>query len=1099
MRLDANELWLSPTDLGTHLECHHATALALAAARGTGPRPMPAGEYAELLFRKGREHEREHLDALRQDGRQVEEVDVDGAGFTAAATLTDRAMRAGADVIYQGAFSADGWRGQADFLERIPQATGLGGWGYEAVDTKLSRREALPHHVLQLAVYSQAIARAQGSDPESMHLELGSKRRHSIRYAEVAAYVRRAQRALRHAVEAGPATEPYPCPHCGVCGFRRQCGDRWTAEDHLSRVAGIRGTHVAALREGGVATLAALGALPADRRVTGIRPETLDGLRNQARLQVRSRDTGALEWEPRATETGRGLERLPAPSEGDVFLDLEGDPFWEPERELTFLFGIVARDGGVRRYQAFWGHDPAEEREALAALIDTLTARLAADPAMHVYHYSPAEPSALPRMAALHGVREDEVDDLLRGEVFVDLYTVVRQGFVVGDASYGLKTTEQLAGFTRSAALGSGADAVLAYERWRQGGDPAELDAIAAYNEEDCRATLALRDWLVERRPAGMAWWTPPEVTPPKAEASARLAARRELRAELVEGQEPGSPRWLAGELLEYHRREARPEWWRWFQHLAMDAEALIDDGEAIGGLEVTGTPPEQVKKSLLYELRFPAQEHKLGPGRPAHDAATGKGLSVTALDTAAGVITLSRGEARAHEPLPRALIPGRPIPTTAQEDALERLAESLRDRTDRYPALEGILDRARPRIRGVPDGAPLQTRELDDQLRLARGVDRSHLVVQGPPGTGKTWLGGRMVADLVARGYRVGLMAFSHKAINNLIGQVLAAADEDGTALRIARKCSKDTHHSRYAGDDRVDNLDDNAACHAGGHQVVAGTSWLFARKEWDVTLDYLVVDEAGQLSLADALAGGTAARNLVLLGDPLQLPQVSQADHPPGTSASVLEHLLDGHTTVPDDRGIFLTVTRRLHPAVCGFISGEIYEGRLVPHPDCSRRTTGAGVGIRYLEVVHSGRSSRSPEEAEVVAAEVERLRGLGTGPGEIMVVAPYNAQVRELQGVLPEEVRVGTVDIFQGQEAPVVLFSMATSSGEDLPRDVSFLFSRNRLNVAVSRAQCLAYLVCSPALLESRARDVEEMRLISTLCALVEEAERQTWAAA
>ena len=432
MRFDAGELWLSPTDLGVHLECPHATALAAAAARGDADAGVPGGEYARLIARKGREHEEAYLGALAARGVAVTLIDVDGGGLEDAATLTDLAMRERAEMIYQGAFAEDGWHGRADFLERVPRPSDLGEWGYEAVDTKLSRAQALPHHVLQLSVYSQAIERRQGVAPESMHLELGSGRRDTIRVADVAAYVRRAQATLRRAVDEPVATEPYPCAHCAVCGFQRRCVDRWRAEDHLSAVAGIRRAHVMVLRDAGIETLAALGNLEDGVRVPGIRAETLAGLRHQARLQVRSRDAGRLEWEPRAVEAGRGLERLPAPSDGDVFLDLEGDPFWTPDHELTFLFGLVARDGGAWRYEALWGHDAAGEREALTGLIDSLTARLAADPGMHVYHYSPAEPSALPPMAARHGVREDEIDELLRREVFVDLYTVVRQAFVVG-------------------------------------------------------------------------------------------------------------------------------------------------------------------------------------------------------------------------------------------------------------------------------------------------------------------------------------------------------------------------------------------------------------------------------------------------------------------------------------------------------------------------------------------------------------------------------------------------------------------------------------------------------------------------------------------
>ncbi len=268
-------------------------------------------------------------------------------------------------------------------------------------------------------------------------------------------------------------------------------------------------------------------------------------------------------------------------------------------------------------------------------------------------------------------------------------------------------------------------------------------------------------------------------------------------------------------------------------------------------------------------------------------------------------------------------------------------------------------------------------------------------------------------------------------------------------------------------------------------------------------------MIDEAGQLSLADALASGTAARNLILLGDPLQLPHVSQAVHPEGTSLSVLQHLLGEHPTVPADRGLFLELTRRMHPGVCEFISEEVYEGRLKSHPDCALQSVGGEAGIRCLPVAHTGNTSDSPEEAQVIRSEIERLLGRPfrdmngrerpLEERDCMVVTPYNLQRRLLRLVLPDGVRIGTVDNFQGQEAPVVFYSMATSSGEDAPRDVRFLFSRHRLNVAISRARCLAYLVCAPALLETHPKTLEQMRLISTLCALSDVAPARVEAAA
>ncbi len=278
----------------------------------------------------------------------------------------------------------------------------------------------------------------------------------------------------------------------------------------------------------------------------------------------------------------------------------------------------------------------------------------------------------------------------------------------------------------------------------------------------------------------------------------------------------------------------------------------------------------------------------------------------------------------------------------------------------------------------------------------------------------------------------------------------------------------------------------------------LIAGTSWLFTRPELDDTLDVLVIDEAGQISLADAIAMGTSARSLILLGDPLQLAQVSQGSHPDGAGCSVLQHLLEDHETIPEDRGIFLTETRRMHPDVCRYISEAFYDHRLESTPECSERSTSLGTGIRWLAVEHEGNSTDSIQEADAIAAAIQQVvLGTFTDRGatqplrhdDIMVVAPYNAQVRLLRERLPAGVQVGTVDKFQGREAPVVFYSMASSTGEDVSHGLEFLLSRNRLNVAVSRAQCLAYLVCSPRLLEVECKTVEQMRLANALCRFVE----------
>jgi uncharacterized protein len=530
-----------------------------------------------------------------------------------------------------------------------------------------------------------------------------------------------------------------------------------------------------------------------------------------------------------------------------------------------------------------------------------------------------------------------------------------------------------------------------------------------------------------------------------------------------------------------------------------MDGEELIADAEAIGGLELTGPPVPRPNRVYEVPLRFPPQQHKLEAGSLI-DPDTEKTVTVNEIDNDACTAVV-RAQRFATEPPPRALVPLGPIRNEVHREALTRLATAVRDSHDRYAALREVLAAERPRFVDRRAGAPIQTTDLAEQQALARGLDRSYLLVQGPPGTGKTYTGARLIVDLIEHGHRVGVTALSHRAINKLLEEVEHAADEHGVGFRGARKAAADHPAGRVPDGGRIENVEKNPECLDPGFRLVAGTTWLFAPEDFDETLDYLVIDEAGQLSLADALAAGTAARNLILLGDPLQLPQVSQATHPQGTNASILQHLLGVHATVPEDRGVFLTETWRMHPDVCRFISDEVYEGRLSSHPSCALQTTSAGTGIRYLPVEHRGNGSQSPEEAERVRAQIAELVGTPmtdqqgrTRPlttADIMVVSPYNAQVRLLRQRLPDGVPIGTVDAFQGQEAPVVIFSMATSSGEDVPRDIAFLFSRNRLNVAISRARSLAYLCCAPGLLEARARTVDEMRLISTLCSLVETA--------
>jgi uncharacterized protein len=1079
-----NGILFSPSDLNAFLECEHLTQLELAVARHELERPTDENPQAELVKRKGDEHEAAYHAKLVAEGREVVTISNDW-DLDVAARATEEAMRGGAEVIYQACFVDSGWRGFADFLERRPDGR------YEVVDTKLARHSK-PAYVLQLCFYSEQVARIQGSMPDRMHVVLGTHERESLRVTDFLAYYHRVRERFVHAVEAGIDVYPLPVSFCDRCEFEKRCDDRWRVDDHLSLVARMRGDQILRLENEGIRSVAQLALASGDARPPTMAPGTFEALRDQASMQVAARGSGHS-WKVLPPESARGFELLPGLSAGDLFFDIEGDPFWEPGRGLEYLWGIV---DDSRTFHALWAHDRAQERRAVEGVIDLVRERRAADPAMHVYHYASYEVTALKRLTCEYGTREEELDELLRGEVFVDLYKVVSQGLRLSHERYGLKQVETFF-FARQADLRAGDDSIVLYEDWLERHDPQILDNIAAYNKEDCIATLQLRDWLLSLRPGRAQESKQKEPRDPPVGA----AETEELRAALLAGvpedrydiEETERPRWLLAQLLLYHRREAKPVWWAFFNRIGRTSEELQErDSEAIGGLQATG-PPIGSAQSLVYPFSFPAQQHHLGPGSEVFDPATGGPAgNIDALDDEAGTLLLRRGPKLDEVSLPAALIPGGAYLTPEQQAALRRLTRSVLAGEQKYLASKSILVRE-------PFVAALPQDDLEAAKEIVAHLDGRHLVIQGPPGSGKTFTGARLIAYLMSLGRRVGVTSTSHKAIHNLIAEV----EKTGISFRGLKK--GDSYETTFVSTSKkqadFSEPEDDVL-------LLAGTAFLFSREDMAGVVDTLFVDEAGQVSLADALALGTCARNVVLLGDPQQLGQVSQGIHPEGASASVLEHLLGGEDTVPADRGLFLSRTWRMHPDICRFISETSYEGRLHSVPACGRQRIDspglAGTGLRWIAVEHEGNRGSSVEEADRIAAELELLVG-GTftdrdgrsrrlGWDDVLVVTPYNAQVRCLRGRLGPRARIGTVDKFQGQEAPVVFFSMATSSGDDLPRNLEFLFSRNRLNVAISRAQSLAALVASPQLLEIRCRTIEQMRMVNALCRFTEVAKKE-----
>jgi len=1147
---DHGDLVLSPSDLVAHLACEHLSELSLSVARGERERPAVADPDVEVVQRRGLEHERAYRDRLVAEGLTVAEVPDGPRGERVARTA--ELLRAGGPVVYQAAFFAPGedgrasWVGYADFVRRVETPSDLGPFSYEPDDTKLARR-VKPGAVLQLCEYAEQLARLQGRAPEQIHVVLGGQQRESLRTADFAAYLRAAKRRFEDALAAGIAAYPWPVSHCAVCAWRETCDAQRMADDHLTLVAGLTGEQARRLQAVGITTVAELAATEASS-VPRIGSGTFERLKDQARLQARVREaSGPPPYELLgAADAGRGLASLPEPDPADLFFDIEGDPFVD-DGGLEYLLGVGwSQDGGFG-YRAFWAHDAASEKASFEAFVDFVIERLDAHPGLHVYHYAAYEPLALGRLMGRHATREEEVDRLLRAGVLVDLLQVVRQSVRVGVPSYSLKKIEALYMGARTEAVTDAGSSIVEYERWVEEGDPKILEQLEEYNRVDCDSTRRLRDWLEDRRSEyaerigelpgrpQVADGLPSEGLAEAIDEVARL--KKALRASVAaqagcdhaadvdereaEREAERQAVWLLGDLLDWHRREDKPEWWMYFHRvLHCEDEDLHLDTEAVTGLEHEGQV-RTVKRSVVHRYRFdPDQEHKLAAGQGWIDPATtrdhllggpkvpGPG-SIVAVDPVAGTVDLQRS-ATSAAPHPRSLVPPGPVRTTSQRDALRRLArwvvEHGVDGDGPYRAVRDLLLRRPPRLASGLRTGPLcgpGEESAEAAVRLAGELDGGCLAIQGPPGSGKTRTAARIVVALVAAGKKVGLTAHSHAVIANLLEAVLEEADRQGVALRASQKAD-DGRHVRDPRVTQRDNAGIEADLDTPDVQVLAGTSWLFTRPAFEGRLDHLVVDEAGQLSLANVVAVGTAARNLLLVGDPRQLAQPSKGTHPPGAERSGLAHLLGPHETMPEDLGLFLATTHRLHPDLCAFVSEVFYEGRLRSEAGCERQAVGgegalAGSGLRWVPVAHAGNRTSSPEEAEAVDRSFRALLGRpwtdrsGTvrqlGVDDILVVAPYNAQVSLLAATLPDGARVGTVDKFQGQQAPVVIVSLAASSAENIARGMEFLYSRNRLNVAMSRAQALAAVVASPALLSARCRSVDQLRLVSGICRLVE----------
>lgn len=1132
-------LTYTPTDLSRWLASPYASWMARFTIEA--PDRAPAKDDPDAMLSRLATRGLDHEGALEQEFRdkglvvinviaslQEQAGNSNRMDHAQAIAYTKQLMSDGTDVIAQASLEQAPFRGIADFLVKVPGKSRLGDFHYEVWDTKLARR-VKPGMVLQLCCYVDMLEAIQNRQAENLIVALGDGTQQTIPLVDSFDYYKAVKQAfLTDQTAWSENVEPDPAQHSNHGDWSTYAAQQLEARDHLSRVARITGRQIQRLEQAGIQTMSAL-ADSTGVEVPGIDATKMQWLVLQATLQndSASKDTPAYHIHIPEPEASTGLAALPQASPLDVFFDIEGFPL--EGDGLEYLWGCTYLDENeVPAFRDWWAHDTFAECKAFEGFIDWVHQRWCEDPSMHIYHYAPYEITACKRLMGANGTRESELDDLLRNEVFVDLYAIVTHGLQIGEPRYSIKNVERLYRPKRDTDVASGGDSVVVYDLWREAlarGEESEdwrestvLSAIRDYNRDDCDSTLELSLWLRKQHTHTA---EPKDIEPPvELELSDMIVERHALRDRLLARADDDTLddatrtrlATLAG-VLEFHRREEKSAHWRFFERMDPANTALSDDPACLADCTRTAREPFKPTpraRNLAYEFIFDTRQESKGitkrvalKGADWVDDRNPEGTVLfdeTDLENGRIVVQCK------HEPpslvslVPKEIVPSAPIP--AAIDAVVNAIES--GQTERSSLLD-FLERKPPTISGHAGGSIVHSdnTRLEDTIQAVQNLDKSCLVIQGPPGAGKSYTGARVIAALVAKGKRVGVASNSHAAINNLIIGAARFCQKEGINAKFV--CTKNT-------DDELDALGILVTVNAKLADelevscVVGTTAWGFARDDMAETLDVLVIDEAGQVAVANLVAMSRSATNLVLMGDQRQLGQPTQGTHPAQSGLSALDYRLGDTAAVDPAHGVFLGTTYRMHPAVNAMVSRHVYADKLVT-ADVTRTRTLAlkgedsaldkEAGIVFLPVPHEGNTQSSDEEVDAIVAAVKSLVGrkLSDGHGgerlvslsDMLFVAPYNAQVLRLQQALGDQARVGSVDRFQGQEAPIVFLSLCSSDAATSPRGLSFLFDRNRLNVAVSRAETLCVVVGHPRLAVTSVGTVADLKRVNFVAAL------------
>ncbi len=1070
----------------------------------------------KLRLEKGLIHELNYFKELSKKYKKIKNIkDLKSLSKKEKIKETIKALKQGYELVYGGWLESDNgkWSGELDFLEiNNDLKSNLGNWSYEVTDTKNSA-SVKGDHVYQVGLYCFLLKETQGILPNNFYILLKDKSKQAIKLSEVYDTFLLHKNSYENFISNElNKTQSVKCGFCTVCDWQDVCEGEWIKNRHLNQVLGNNKKNTKKLNKVGINNYDELAKLDPKKKIEGLREEAKIKIIKQAKLQIEAEKKGypIFNIKEENLYLKKGFNLLPQPSECDLFFDIESVQDHVISGKLEYLFGLFYEEDGKKIFKPFWAHNRNEEKQSVIDFFSFTKNHFKKYPNAKIYHYASYEITALERLTSLHKVHGVDFDHYLHLGRFVDLFRVVKQAIYVSQKSYSIKEIEKYYDFKRVGDIKKGDVSEEYYIQWMETKNKKLLKEIEEYNKQDCISTYKLRNWLLKIRPEDTRGYIPEkehiEIRPFE---EILLKYQKKFNESKLKNNPIVK---LLSDVIGYYQREQKPSWRLFFDRKDLSDEELIDDRECIGNMKLISQ--FQDKRSIEYKFLFPEQEYKLKKGRSViiannndPDRSDHAG-TIKELDQINRSLVLRKGFSKEKKQLPRTLSIGEKVMEHSRFDNLNKniynFCDNILENKKGYEALKSFLNRDMPSIKGLKSGDKIINSEnFDKEIPdIISRLNSSYIFLQGGPGAGKTFHTANAIVELLKKNKKIAVTANSHKVIHNLLERIENISAEQGFVFKGLKKGNPNDIDSFYDGEliktdsnekHFIDGLKENKIL------LYAGTKYHLSSWYYRSKVDFLFIEEASQFSLADCISLGGIATNIVLVGDQQQLGQPTQGSHPNLSGNSVLEYLLQGRDTVPAERGIFLTRTHRMHPNINVFISENFYENKLLTNVSAQSRKINYpknffihNDGIHTILMNHTDCSQTSEMEFKKINEIIKKLIGQKFTDSDkterpltisdFLIVSPYNAQVNFLLERLPNGTRCGTIDRFQGQEAPITIISMTSSDVENLPRNKSFFFNRNRLNVAISRSQCTSIVLLNPQLLEAPPKTLEEFKMIN-----------------